>query len=105
MNAVILGRLTKDPENKGTAVQFSVAEDYFAKGGKQVSFWNCVAFGQTGERIAQHLKKGSSVLICGDARMESWESESGKRTACKVIVNSWQFAGGKAAAADDEEVF
>jgi single-strand DNA-binding protein len=61
------------------------------------SFWDCVAFGQLAENIAESLGKGTAVLVTGRAAQEEWETKDGqKRRSIKVTVDevapSLQFA-------------
>ena len=100
MNKVILiGRLTKDPElnytaGTGTAVtRFSLAVTRpFKK--DETDFINCIAFGKTGETIAQYLTKGRQVAIIGSIRTGSYDAKDGtKRYTTDVVVESFEFIG------------
>lgn len=102
MNKVMLiGRLTRDPElnfaaNSGTAVgKFSIAVTrQFKK--EETDFINCIAFGKTGEIIAQYLTKGSPIAITGSIRTGSYDAKDGtKRYTTDVVVESFDFIGGK----------
>jgi single-strand DNA-binding protein len=92
------GRLTRDPEmrftSSGTAVaQFAVVTVKRVKNGEvwedqDVSFWDCTAFGQFAENIVESLEKGSSVIVQGMMRQESWTNKDGdKRTSWKVLAD------------------
>lgn len=91
------GRLTKDPElrftNSGKAVaQFTVVTARrFNNNGtwedKDVSFWDCTAFGEMAENICENLHKGDGVLVTGEMRQESWEKDGQKKYAWRVLVN------------------
>ena len=100
MNKVILiGRLTKDPElnfaaGSGTAVtRFSLAVTRpFKK--DETDFINCVAFGKTGETIAQYFTKGKPIAITGSIRTGSYDAKDGtKRYTTDVVVESFEFIG------------
>ena len=100
MNKVILiGRLTKDPElnfaaGSGTAVtRFSLAVTRpFKK--DETDFINCVAFGKTGETIAQYLTKGRQLAVTGSIRTGSYDAKDGtKRYTTDVVVESFEFIG------------
>lgn len=100
MNKVILiGRLTKDPELNfaagiGTAVcRFSLAVARpFKK--DETDFINCIAFGKTGETIAQYLTKGRQLAIVGNIRTGSYDAKDGtKRYSTDVVVESFEFIG------------
>lgn len=102
MNKVILiGRLTKDPElrfaaGSGTAVcKFSIAVTRpFKK--DETDFINCVAFGKTGETIAQHLIKGKQIAVTGSIRTGSYEAQDGtKRYTTDVALDGFEFIGPK----------
>ena len=96
---VLLGRLTKDPElryaaGSGTAVcRFTVAINrQFKK--DETDFINCVAFGKTGETIAQYITKGRQVAVTGSIRTGSYESNSGeKRYTTDVVLDGFEFIG------------
>lgn len=98
MNKVILiGRLTKDPElsyaaGSGTAVtRFTLAiTRQFKK--EETDFINCIAFGKTGETIAQYLTKGRQLAITGNIRTGSYDAKDGtKRYTTDVVVESFEF--------------
>ena len=102
MNKVILiGRLTKDPElryaaGSGTAVcRFTVAINrQFKK--DETDFINCVAFGKTGETIAQYITKGRQIAITGSIRTDSYDAKDGtKRYTTDVIVETFEFVESK----------
>src|ERR1700722_15334009 len=92
------GRLTRDPEmrftSSGTAVaQFAVVTVRRVKNGEiwedqDVSFLDCTAFGQFAENIVESLEKGSSVIVSGMMKQESWTNKDNeKRTGWKVLVD------------------
>lgn len=100
MNKVILiGRLTRDPElnfaaGSGTAVtRFSLAvKRPFKK--DESDFINCVAFGKTGETIAQYITKGRQLAVTGSIRTGSYDAKDGsKRYTTDIIVDSFEFLG------------
>lgn len=100
MNKVILiGRLTRDPElnfaaGSGTAVtRFSLAVTRpFKK--DETDFINCIAFGKTGETIAQYLTKGRQLAVTGSIRTGSYDAKDGtKRYTTDVVVDSFEFIG------------
>ncbi len=100
MNKVILiGRLTKDPElnyaaGTGTAVtRFTLAVTRpFKK--DETDFINCIAFGKTGETIAQYLTKGRQLAVTGSIRTGSYDAKDGtKRYTTDIVVDSFEFIG------------
>jgi len=102
MNKVILiGRLTKDPElnfaaGSGTAVtRFTLAITRAFKK-EETDFVNCIAFGKTGETIAQYLTKGRQLAITGNIRTGSYDAKDGtKRYTTDVVVESFEFISGQ----------
>jgi single-strand DNA-binding protein len=107
LNKVILiGRLTKDPELRytqgGSAVaSFSIAnnKNWKDKEGNQqekVSFFNCTAWAKGGEIIAQYMTKGKQIQITGRLEQKVWDDKEGKKQySVEVVVEDFQFLGGK----------
>lgn len=113
MNKVILiGRLTKDPDlnftaGKGTAVcRFSIAINRIKRKDKEkaeADFINCVAFGKTGETIAQYFTKGKQIAIQGNIRTGSYEGQDGiKRYTTDVVIETFEFVGDKTATSNNK---
>lgn len=94
--AMIIGRLTRDPESRtipsGVSVcTFSVAtgNSYTGKDGNKVDqteFHNIVAWRKLGEIAQQYLKKGSQVYIEGRIQTRSWEDAQGQKKYRTEIV-------------------
>lgn len=60
----------------------------------ETDFINCVAFGKTGEAIAQYLTKGRQLAIVGNIRTGSYDAKEGtKRYTTDVVVESFEFIG------------
>lgn len=102
--AVIMGRLTADPELKtttnGTSVtSFSVAVDrnYVKQGEeRQADFINCVAWRGTADFIVKYFHKGDMIALQGSIQTRNYEDKNGnKRTATEIIVDVASFCGGK----------
>lgn len=98
--AIILGRLTKDPETKNTQngialTNFTVAVDRpfkDANGNKQADFINCVAWRNTATFISKYFHKGNKILIEGSIQTRSYEDNNGaKRYAVEVLVDNAEF--------------
>ena len=96
-----IGRLTRDPEltytqGGASVTKFSIASSYtYTKDGakkESTSFFNCVAWGKTGEIIAQYIKKGQRIAIEGRLQQRSWDDQSGnRRTAVEIVVENFNF--------------
>ncbi len=102
--AILVGRLTKDPELRATAsgvpvCNFTVACDRrFVKEGeeRQADFINCIAWRQTGESISKYFGKGHRIALEGSLQTRTWQDNEGKtRYAMEVVVEAWEFAQNK----------
>lgn len=101
---ILMGNLTRDPETRTTpngqsVTNFSLAVNRSWKGQdgstqEQVSFIDCVAWGKTGEIIAQYMQKGRPILVSGRLDQRSWEQDGNKRSKVEVIVEDFNFVGG-----------
>jgi len=98
--AILVGRLTKDPELRytpnGVAVaNFTVAVNRPFKnqaGEQEADFINCVAWRGTAENLANYQKKGNLIGIDGRIQTRSYEGNDGKRRyVTEVIAESVQF--------------
>lgn len=95
----LIGRLTKDPElrfaaGSGTAVaRFTLAVPrQFKK--DECDFISCIAFGKTGETIAQYVTKGQQFSVKGRIQTGSFEAQDGtRRYTTDVVVESFDFIG------------
>lgn len=94
--AMIIGRLTRDPEVRttpqGTQVaSFGVATNLNwtnAGGEKQdkVEYHNVVAWQKLADICGQYLKKGSKVYIEGRLETRSWDAQDGSKKSRTEIV-------------------
>lgn len=97
MALTIGGRLGADPTTgnaNGTAVlNFSVAVDgWDHKAREKVTTWVRVAlFGARGEKLAEHMTKGSSVVCSGQARLAEYKGKS----YLELTANEVTLLGGK----------
>ena len=102
--AIIMGRLTADPElrktNTGVSVtNFTVAVDrrFQEKDGKrQTDFINVVAWRQSAEFVEKFFQKGSMIAVRGSIQTRRYEDNNGnKRTAFEIIADEVSFCGSK----------
>lgn len=103
--AFIAGNITRDIEMRATpsgaqCANFSIAvnRSYKASDGsqqEQVSYLECVAWGRTGETIAQYMKKGSPILVTGRLDQRSWDDKNTgqKRSRTEITVEDFAFLG------------
>ncbi|MGH9947580.1 MAG: single-stranded DNA-binding protein [Pyrinomonadaceae bacterium] len=104
-NISILGNAGRDVSlrytEKGSAVaSFPVASNSFKNGPEgrvQVTHWfNVTAFGKQAETVAEHVKKGTYLLIHGRLSFSPWLTKDGDaRSGAEVTLFSFEFAGSK----------
>lgn len=103
-HAVLIGRLTANPELKntttGTAVcSFTVACDRQFKGQdgeRHADFINVVAWRNTAEFVAKYFAKGNPIGVAGSIQTRSYTDKDGnKRTVTEVVADRAFFVGGK----------
>lgn len=114
MNKVIMmGRLTRDPEvryggaSNNAVARFSIAVDrrFKREGQPDADFFNCTAFGKTGEFVDKYLRKGTKIVIDGEVRNDNYTNKDGQMVyGTQIIVNQVEFAESKSAAANNAGV-
>ena len=101
---ILIGRLTREVELKTTPSGTSVANFSIASGRKfksgdemkeETSFFDCVAWGKSGEIINQYVKKGDRIGIEGRLLQRRWESEGKKGQKVEIVVENFQFLNDK----------
>lgn len=98
--AVLMGRLTADPELKHTSngiavVSFCVAVNRRFKD-QQADFINCVAWRQTAEFICKYFVKGQMIGLEGSIQTRNYTDQDGnKRNATEVLVENASFCESK----------
>lgn len=91
------GRVGSDPEIRyldgGSSVaEFSLAVDRYGKKGsdKPAPIWlRVTVWGRRAQIIADHVKKGSSLIVQGEFGVDEWEKDGRKNT--KLTLNCSQF--------------
>jgi len=108
--AILVGRLTKDPELKRTSndipfVQFTIAinRTYSNKQGeKQADFISCVAWRNQAENLARYMRKGSLIGVDGQIQTRNFDDPNGvRRYVTEVICDSIQFLESKSMQRDN----
>ena len=68
---------------------------------EEVMFVDCSAFGAPREVINQYCQKGKQLLVEGRLKLDTWEDKQGggKRSKRTVVVENFQFIGGRDMAA------
>ena len=102
--AVIMGRLTADPDLRTTPSGISVATFTVAVnrryGGQDkepaTDFIDCVAWRQTAEFVSRYFHKGSMIAVEGQIQTRSYEDRNGvKRKAVEIVCDNVSFTGSK----------
>lgn len=106
-NSVTLaGNLTRDPEIKTIAPErvvasFGIAINRRWKGSdgetrEEATFVDIECWGRTAELASQYLTKGSSCLLQGRLKLDSWEDKDGsRRNRLRVVADTIQFLDSK----------
>jgi single-strand DNA-binding protein len=101
--AVLLGRLTKDPELRytpnGTAVTtFTLAVDRRTtnqQGERETDFLPIVVWSKLAELCAQYLKKGQQAAVEGRIQVRNYENKEGRRVyVTEIVAENVQFLSG-----------
>ena len=104
---ILLGNLTRDPELRYTPQGSAVCEFALALNSvytnkqtgqkvEEVSYIDLVAWGKTGETIAEYMKKGRQIMVEGRLKQDRWEAQDGKKMSkVRVTVESFTFVGAR----------
>lgn len=101
--AILMGRLTADPELRATtsgtpvcAFTLAVNRRPNADGQTQADFIEIVAWNKTAEFVSRYFAKGQQVAVSGRIQTRLWEDKQGnKRKSVEVIAEEVYFAEGK----------
>lgn len=121
--AILMGRLTRDPEKRYTRDNQSVANFTLAidrgwsgpNGERQADFIDCTAWGRQADFVDQWFTKGMLAIVVGRIQSSTYEDRNGnKRTKITVNCDEIRFgetkkareqAGSPAAGADASQDF
>ena len=103
---ILMGNLTRDPELRyipsGAAVtEIGLAVNDRRKSAsgewiEETTFVDVTLWSRTAEIASEYLTKGSSVLIEGRLKLDSWESNDGqKRSKLRVVGEKMQMLGAR----------
>lgn len=102
--AILIGRLTADPEVANTASgisvsRFSLAVDRRYKdqnGEKLTDFLNIVVWRDLADNCGKYLKKGSKCAVVGSVQTRSYEDQKGnKRYITEIVAEQVEFLDSK----------
>lgn len=97
---MIAGRLGRDAELRNTTsghkvLGFSIAVDT-GFGDKKKTYWiDCTIWGDRGEKLAQHLTKGTALTVTGEGGLRTWEKDGKSGAAITCNVRELTLQGGK----------
>ena len=94
--ALLIGRLTRDPELRATSTgrnvcQFSIAVNRNftnANGEREADFINCVVWDKQAENLVKYQKKGNQIAVDGRIQTRNYEDKDGKRVYVTEILAS-----------------
>lgn len=100
--AILMGRLTRDPEvrysageNATAIARYTLAVDRrFKQEGQQAAdFISCVVFGKSAEFAEKYFRKGMKIAITGRIQTGSYTNKDGNKVyTTDVIVEEQEFA-------------
>lgn len=102
--AILVGRMTKDPELRATSANMNVTTFSLAinrtfknkEGNVEADFINIVVFGNQADNVAKYCSKGSQVGVEGRIQTRNYEAQDGtKRYVTEVIADRVEFLGSK----------
>lgn len=98
---VLLGRLTRDPEQRQTQTGVEVSTFTLAvnrqfknkDGDYQADFIRCTAFRKTAELIGKYLSKGSQCAVDGRIQTRTYEKDGQRHYVTEIVAENVQFIG------------
>ncbi len=109
--AILIGRLTRDPELRYTSsnravCQFTIAIDRpftnQATGNREADFINVVAWDKTGENVGKYMTKGRLIAVEGRIQTRNYDNNEGRKVyVTEVIANNVQFLESRNAATNN----
>ena len=102
--AILIGRLTRDPELRYTSsnravCQFTIAIDRpftsNATGQREADFINVVVWDKTAENVGKYMSKGRLIAVEGRIQTRNYEKEGKKVYVTEVVATNVQFLESK----------
>ena len=102
--AILIGRLTRDPELRTTPTgrnvcQFAIAVNRTytsANGEREADFINCVVWDKQAENLAKYQKKGNQIAVEGRIQTRNYDDNNGRKVyVTEVLVNNVSFLDAK----------
>jgi single-strand DNA-binding protein len=102
---ILVGNLTRDPELRYTPTNTPVTEIGLAVNDRrknangewveETTFVDVTLWARTAEVASEYLTKGSSVMIEGRLKLDTWETDGQKRSKLRVVGERMQMLGGR----------
>ena len=103
--AILMGRLTRDPdvrytqgENSMAIARYTLAVDrrFKREGEQNADFITCVVFGKGGEFAEKYLRQGTKICVSGRIQTGSYTNREGQKVyTTEVVVEEQEFAESK----------
>jgi single-strand DNA-binding protein len=102
--AILIGRLTKDPEVSTTQSGISVCKFTLAidrpyknsEGEKEADFLPIIVWRAQAENCGKYLKKGSQCAVSGSVQTRTYDDKDGnKRYITEIVADNVQFLGSR----------
>lgn len=102
--AVLIGRLTRDPELRVTQTgrnvcQFSIAVNRTftnPNGEREADFINCVVWDKQAENLSKYQKKGNQIAVEGRIQTRNYDDKDGKKVyVTEILVTNISFLDNK----------
>jgi single-strand DNA-binding protein len=103
--AILMGRLTRDPEirytqgeNSMAIARYTIAVDrrHHKDDEPSADFIGCVAFGKNGEFAEKYLRKGVKIAVVGHIQTGSYTNRDGAKVyTTDIVVDEQEFAESK----------
>lgn len=100
---VCVARLVRDPEIRRAAgndamtiARFSIAVNrrFKREGEPEADFFNCVAFGKTGDFIEKYFTQGKQIAITGRVENDNYTNKDGQKVyGTRILVEECDFCG------------
>ena len=92
--AILIGRLTRDPELRTTPTgrnvcQFAIAVNRTftnASGEREADFINCVVWDKQAENLSRYQKKGNQIAVEGRIQTRNYDDKDGKKVYVTEIL-------------------
>lgn len=102
---VLVGNLTRDPELRFTPNNTAVSDIGLAINDRrknasgdwveETTFVDVTLWGRTAEVANEYLNKGSSCLIEGRLKLDTWEKDGKRQSKLRVVAERMQMLGGR----------